>query len=77
MRTPILIALLLILITSVALQIVGAKNGSGSKAPAADIHAGYNHSVALCMTIAALHSGRRATFDDAKQEAVAGQHAAQ
>ncbi|MCI0392190.1 MAG: Gfo/Idh/MocA family oxidoreductase [Acidobacteria bacterium] len=38
------------------------------KSPAADIHAGYNHSVALCMTIAALHSGRRITFDDAKQE---------
>ncbi|MGH9845840.1 MAG: Gfo/Idh/MocA family protein [Blastocatellia bacterium] len=42
------------------------------KAPAADIQAGYNHSVALCMTLAAMHSGKRATFDDAKQEAVAG-----
>jgi len=38
--------------------------------PAADIQAGYNHSVALCMTIAALHSGKRATFDDAKREVV-------
>jgi predicted dehydrogenase len=42
------------------------------KTPVADIQAGYNHSVALCMTIAAMHSGKRATFDDAKQEAVAG-----
>lgn len=42
------------------------------KAPNADIHAGYNHSVALCMTIAALHTGRRVTFDDAKQQVVVG-----
>jgi predicted dehydrogenase len=40
------------------------------KAPNADIHAGYNHSIALAMTIAALHSGKRATFDEAKQEVV-------
>jgi predicted dehydrogenase len=40
------------------------------KTPNADIRAGYNHSVALCMTIAALHTGRRVTFDDAKQEVV-------
>jgi predicted dehydrogenase len=38
--------------------------------PVAGVRAGYNHSVALCMTIAALHSGRRATFDDAKQDVV-------
>ncbi len=38
----------------------------------ADIHAAYNHSVALCMTIAALHSGKRVTFDDKKQDVVAG-----
>jgi predicted dehydrogenase len=42
------------------------------QAPNADIHAGYNHSVALCMTIAALHSGRRVTFDEAKQKVVIG-----
>lgn len=42
------------------------------KAPNADIHAAYNHSVALCMTIAALHTGRRVTFDMAKQEVVTG-----
>ena len=40
--------------------------------PNADIHAAYNHSVALCMTIAALHTGKRVTFDDAKQEVVTG-----
>lgn len=40
------------------------------KAPNADIHAGYNHSVALCMTIAALHTGQRVTFNDARQEVV-------
>jgi predicted dehydrogenase len=36
----------------------------------ADIHAAYNHSVALCMTIAALQTGKRVTFDDKKQEVV-------
>jgi predicted dehydrogenase len=40
------------------------------KSPNADIEAGYNHSVALCMTIAALHTGKRVTFDDAKQQVV-------
>jgi len=40
------------------------------KTPNADIVAGYNHSVALCMTIAALQTGKRITFDDAKQEVV-------
>src|SRR6266849_273866 len=40
--------------------------------PNADIEAGYNHSVALCMTIAAMHSGRRVTFDDTKQDVVMG-----
>jgi len=42
------------------------------KAPNADIEAGYQHSLALCMTIAALHTGARVTFDDAKQEVVTG-----
>src|SRR5262244_2362330 len=36
----------------------------------ADIHAAYNHSVALCMTIAALHTGKKVTFDDKKQDVV-------
>jgi len=42
------------------------------KSPIAGIEAGYNHSVALCMTIAALHSGKRARFDDTKQEVTLG-----
>jgi len=36
----------------------------------ADIHAAYNHSVALCMAIAAIQSGKRVTFDDKKQQVV-------
>ncbi len=40
------------------------------KKPNADIRAGYDHSVALCMTIAAMHTGKRVTFNDAKQEVV-------
>ncbi len=40
------------------------------KKPNADIEAGYSHSVALCMTIAAIQTGRRVTFDDAKQDVV-------
>jgi hypothetical protein len=38
--------------------------------PNANIEAGYQHSVALCMTIAAIQTGRRVTFDDAKQEVI-------
>jgi len=38
------------------------------KKPNADIRAGYNHSVALCMTIAAMFTGKRVTFDENKQE---------
>lgn len=40
------------------------------KEPNADIKAGYNHSVALCMTIAAMFTGKRVTFDDKNQEVV-------
>jgi len=40
------------------------------RTPNADVHAGYNHATAICMTIAALHTRRRVTFDDAKQEVV-------
>ncbi len=42
------------------------------KTPNADIRAAYNHSVALCMTIAALHTGKRVTFDNTRQEDVIG-----
>jgi predicted dehydrogenase len=40
--------------------------------PHASVEAGYNHSTAICMTIAAMHSGQRVTFDDVKQEVVVG-----
>ena len=36
----------------------------------ADIRAAYNHSVALVMTINALHTGKRVTFDDAAKDVV-------
>jgi predicted dehydrogenase len=42
------------------------------KTPNASIEAGYSHSIALCMTIAAIHSGQRVSFDDTKQEVVVG-----
>src|SRR2546427_693765 len=42
------------------------------KKPNADIEAGYNHSVALCMTVAAMHSGRKVMFDDSKRDIVMG-----
>jgi predicted dehydrogenase len=42
------------------------------KTPNADINAGYQHSTALCMTIAALHTGKRVTFDEEKQQVVTG-----
>ena len=42
------------------------------KTPNASVVAGYNHSTAICMTIAALHTGQRVTFDDAKQEVIVG-----
>jgi predicted dehydrogenase len=42
------------------------------KTPNADIEAGYSHSVALCMTIAAMQTGQRVTFDDARQDVVLG-----
>ncbi len=40
------------------------------KQPNAAIEAGYSHAVALCMTVAAMHSGRKVTFDDGKQDIV-------
>lgn len=40
------------------------------KTPNANIDAGYSHSVALCMTIAAIQTGKRITFDDSRQEVV-------
>jgi len=40
----------------------------------AHIEAGYSHSVALCMNVAAIQTGQRITFDDAKQQVVVGGH---
>ena len=36
----------------------------------ADIQAAYDHSVALCMTIAAINTGKKVTFDEKKQDVV-------
>jgi predicted dehydrogenase len=42
------------------------------KTPNASIEAGYNHSVALCMNIAAIQTGQKVTFDDKTQQVMAG-----
>lgn len=42
------------------------------KQPNAPIEAGYNHAIAVIMTNAAYRTGEKVTFDDAKQEVVAG-----
>jgi len=42
------------------------------KQPHAPVEAGYNHSVANIMTTAALRTGKRVTFDESRQEVLAG-----
>jgi hypothetical protein len=42
------------------------------KTPNASIEAGYSHSIALCMNIAAIQTGQRVTFDDKTQKVMAG-----
>ncbi|ADV82914.1 Gfo/Idh/MocA family protein [Terriglobus saanensis] len=42
------------------------------KTPNASIDAGYSHSLALCMTVAAMKTGQRVTFDDKTQQLVIG-----
>lgn len=42
------------------------------KQPNAPVEAGYNHSVASIMTNAAVRTGQKATFDDKRQEVIAG-----
>jgi predicted dehydrogenase len=42
------------------------------KTPNASIDAGYSHSVALCMNVAAIQTGQRITFDDKLQKVMAG-----
>ena len=38
----------------------------------ANIDAGYSHSIALCMNVAAIQTGQRITFDDTQQQVVIG-----
>ena len=40
--------------------------------PNAPVEAGYSHSIATCMTNAAVHTGFKATFNEATQEVMAG-----
>ena len=42
------------------------------KQPNASIDAGFSHSLALCMTIAAMQTGQRVTYDDQTEQMVAG-----
>ena len=42
------------------------------KTPNASVDAGYSHSVALCMNIAAIQTGQKVTFDDATQQVMVG-----
>jgi hypothetical protein len=42
------------------------------KKPNADVVAGYNHATATIMCTAALRTGEKASFDEAKQEVLAG-----
>jgi hypothetical protein len=40
--------------------------------PNAPIEAGYSHSIALCMNVAAIQTGQKVTFDDETQQVMAG-----
>jgi predicted dehydrogenase len=42
------------------------------KTPNAPIEAGYSHSIALCMNVAAIQTGEKVTFDDKTQQVMAG-----
>ena len=42
------------------------------KTPNASIEAGYSHSIALCMNVAAIQTGLKATFDEKTQQVMAG-----
>jgi len=42
------------------------------KTPNASIEAGYSHSIALCMTVAAIRTGQKVTFDEETQQVIAG-----
>lgn len=42
------------------------------KTPNASIEAGYSHSIALCMNVAAIQTGQKVTFDETTQQVMAG-----
>lgn len=42
------------------------------KTPNASIEAGYSHSIALCMNVAAIKTGQKVTFDDKTQQVMVG-----
>jgi hypothetical protein len=42
------------------------------KRPNAPIEAGYSHSIALCMNVAAIQAGQKVTFDDKTQQVMVG-----
>jgi predicted dehydrogenase len=42
------------------------------KTPNASIEAGYSHSIALCMNVAAIQTGQKVTFDEKTQQVMAG-----
>ena len=42
------------------------------KTPNAPIEAGYSHSIALCMNVAAIQTGEKVTFDDKTQQVMVG-----
>ncbi len=42
------------------------------KTPNASIEAGYSHSIALCMNVAAIKTGEKVTFDEKTQQVMAG-----
>jgi predicted dehydrogenase len=42
------------------------------KTPNASIEAGYSHSIALCMNVAAIQTGEKVTFDEKNQQVMAG-----
>jgi hypothetical protein len=42
------------------------------KTPNASIEAGYSHSIALCMNVAAIQTGSKVTFDEKTQQVMAG-----
>jgi hypothetical protein len=42
------------------------------KTPNASIDAGYSHSVALCMNVAAIQTGQKVTFNEKTQQVMVG-----